>query len=323
MSKKCPFCTQGSLENVFANIDYISDEAFKIKKCSSCHIGITELPTKNFDPSPYYPKTYYGKVSVRFHPVIEFLIGLSRWNRARKISSLMKGKTGKVLDIGCGRGHMLSELRKRKWDVEGIEYSEKSSVFARKVLNLPIKICPDMNYSNYPDNYFDVITLWHCLEHIQDPKVLLATIQKILKKDGLLLIEVPSFSSWQAKLSRGKWFHLDAPRHFYHFSRKSLLKILKSNNFKVCEQSTFSLEYGPFGMIQSLLNIFSSRSNFIFTLFKNKHANHLVKKEKSFFWDIFINIVLFVPITIFGTFLEFASILMNKGGVIRVASRKQ
>ena len=323
MSKNCPFCVQGSLEYVFTNIDYISDKAFKIEKCPHCHVGITEFPAEDFDLSFYYPKEYYGKASIRFNSVIEFLIGLSRLSRARKINSLMKGKTGKVLDIGCGRGHMLSELRKNGWDVEGIEFSDQSSVYARKVLNLPVRICSDMDYSKYPDNNFDVVTLWHCLEHIQGSRALLTTLQRILKKNGLLIIEVPLFSSWQAKLSGGKWFHLDAPRHFYHFSTKSLLKTLESNNFKVCKLSTFSLEYGPFGMIQSLLNIFSSQPNFLFSILKNKHANHLAKNGKLFFWDIFINCVLFIPVFVFGTFLELASALMNKGGVIRVASRKQ
>ena len=138
-----------------------------------------------------------------------------------------------------------------------------------------------------------------------------------------LLLEVPSFSSWQAKLSKGVWFHLDAPRHSYHFSIKALLEMLKSNNFKICRRSPFSLEYGQFGMIQSLLNIFSTQPNFVYSLLKNRHANLLAKKEKSFFRDIVINIGLLIPKTILGPFLKFTSVLVNKGGVIRITSRKQ
>jgi SAM-dependent methyltransferase len=187
---------------------------------------------------------------------------------------------------------MLNALSDRGWDALGTELSEESSTFAREELGLEVKTGP-FEVRTFDAKSFDVVVLWHVFEHMSAPALVLKKIHGILKEDGLLIISVPNFGSLQSKLSRDKWFHLDLPRHLYHFTPSTLEFILKENGFRIIRRKHTSLEYSYFGMIQSLFNVLGIRVNYLYDLIRRRDAR-LGGDEGFLSWS-FVLTVLFAP----------------------------
>src|SRR5206468_2351851 len=97
---------------------------------------------------------------------------------------------------------------------------------------------------------FDVITLWQVLEHVRDPRALLASLLGHLAPGATLVVSVPNFASWQSRVFGPGWFHLDAPRHLTHFEMGTLADLLDRLDLEVFATRTFHLEYGPAGWLQ-------------------------------------------------------------------------
>lgn len=323
MIERCIQCGNETPRYLYTNQDYISGEGFRIMNCDQCGLSWTEVPESEFDVSQYYPKEYYGKKNIRFNPVLEFLVKKFREYRANVIIKNTTDSPGRVLDIGCGRGLMLGTLKKQGWETIGTEQSEISSQYAREVLGIPVKVTTDLKSCNFPDNHFDAISLWHVLEHFPDPVDTLREIQRILKPNGLLLIEVPNFSSWQAKVGQGQWFHIDSPRHLYHFTPESLITLLRGVGFSSFRKSTLSLEFGPFGMVQTLLNKFTTIPNFFFSMLKNKEGQTLNSSTPHFRKNLLITGLLLIPVLFIGCIGELFAVIPGKGGVLRLLAQKK
>ncbi len=110
---------------------------------------------------------------------------------------------------------------------------------------------------------FDCVTFWHVLEHLDDPVEVLTRLRTYVKPRGVVLAAVPNFGSWQARFTGASWLHLDIPRHLYHFTRRSLVKMFKAAGFCVQGVSYGEIEYDVIGWSQSLLNLgFQDRNEF-------------------------------------------------------------
>ena len=137
-----------------------------------------------------------------------------------------KPQKGKILDIGAGTGDFLKVAKKKGWEVFGAEPNAQARTLAQaKEVDLV------ESTSNLNESTFDVITMWHVLEHVSDLGVQIAELQRLLKKDGLLVIAVPNFKSFDADHYKEFWAAYDVPRHLYHFSRRSIRKIFSKNGF--------------------------------------------------------------------------------------------
>jgi len=95
----------------------------------------------------------------------------------------------------------------------------------------------------YPDRFLDVITMYHVLEHLHNPREALSKAYQLLKSGGLLVVAVPNLDSLQARIFRQRWYHLDAPRHLYHFTPRTLEMLLHEAGFKIVEIRWFSVGY--------------------------------------------------------------------------------
>jgi len=232
----CVICGNKGYKKLFDGMDpnSSSQELFQVVSCSSCGLSYVNPRPDKEEIFSYYSQEYYGEKNIRFNPVVEFVVKLFRVGRARKILKYKKG--GSILDIGCGRGHMLSILRSKGWDVLGVELSESSSAFAREVLKIDVvnKSVEEIDFGN---KSFDCITMWHVFEHLPNPSDTLQKIKLILKKDGLIVISVPNFASLQSRISKEKWFHLDLPRHLFHFTPESISNILNQNGFEIFKRN--------------------------------------------------------------------------------------
>lgn len=137
-----------------------------------------------------------------------------------------KNESLSILDIGCGTGDFLNTAKKEGWNVYGFEPNEKAKEISK---SKNINLIDDLN--SYESNSFDVITMWHVLEHVYDLDSQINQIKKLLKKDGLLIIAVPNYKSYDAKYYKSNWAAYDVPRHLWHFSKTSIKKIF--NNYQM------------------------------------------------------------------------------------------
>lgn len=159
-------------------------------------------------------------------------------------------KSGRLLDIGCSTGTFLNQMRNYgDWGLEGVEISSYASEIARNQFNLHV-FTGTLEQALFPDEYFDVITLWDVLEHLYDPVNTLREINRVLKKDGICVVRVPNGESLDARLFRQYWKGLDAPRHLYVFTQKTLIRSFELTGFQALLWNTSSGNYITF--LQSL-----------------------------------------------------------------------
>jgi SAM-dependent methyltransferase len=207
-----------------------------IAVCCSCGLGRFEPALGEAEIAAAYPPGYYGDLGAKFTPGIEWAVRLVGARRARFLSrGLSPG--ARILDVGCGRGVLL-----------GAEAVQGADPRAR------IRIAPRLEAAGFPAEHFDQVVVWHVLEHVPEPRATLAEIRRVLRPGGRLVVAVPNFSSWQARWAGPAWFHLDPPRHLYHFPLAGLLRLLDGAGFRVLSAHHFSLRQNPFGWLQSAQN---------------------------------------------------------------------
>lgn len=135
---------------------------------------------------------------------------------------------GKILDFGAGTGDFMLFAKNNGWKTFCLETSQKAMDLGKNK-----GLCYANNIEDFEDNFFDVITLWHVLEHVQDFDATIDTLKAKLKPDGTLIIAVPNFKSFDAKFYGKFWAAYDLPRHYWHFSRKAFNSIFESHQMKI------------------------------------------------------------------------------------------
>ena len=152
---------------------------------------------------------------------------------------------GKLLDVGCALGIFLHLARKRRWKTYGVDISRYAASFAREVLGLNV-FSGELDEAQFPEKWFDVITLWDVVEHFPDPSRQLQEIRRILKDDGIILMNAPNEEGWLRllawvifRLSAGKISYpirkLYHQFHFHYFTPQTLQRLLKENGFMMMQ----------------------------------------------------------------------------------------
>ena len=318
----CPLCksdTGNSGKPLFKSTDYISGDTFSILRCGKCGFIFTDsYPDQEDEFGRYYPKEeYYGSdEGRRFISPMEKMIFAFRVRRARRVLDL-KSK-GCVLDIGCGRGLLLQLLKSRGWECHGTELSEPLALRMRENHGIDVRAC-SIQDCNFADKMFDAVSIYHVLEHISDPKGVLQEVRRIIKNDGMLIIGVPNIASFQSVISGPKWFHLDIPRHVAHFSPGTLKQMVEECGFEIVSAKSFSAEYDPYGLIQSVLNALGCRKNFLYELLRSKKVERI--NVKTLFYDLPISLLLSVILLIPSIALEFILSLFQRNGTLEILCR--
>ena len=226
---------------------------FQIIKCISCGTVTTNVSNNKIDSFDLYESEYYKEGLIS--KAISFLTSVFILIRI----FLYKNGSKKILDFGSGRGSFLNFLnRYSNFDTYGLEVSKKPYLklkkkYGNKVSNADIK-----SETFFENKTFDIIFMFHVLEHLDDPKIYLKKLRNKLSSDGLMIIEVPDFNSIESKIFRKYFFHLDLPRHLYHFNKNSLEYLLKEINFKsikfVYSFSFLSFIFCPIYSYENFLN---------------------------------------------------------------------
>ncbi len=135
---------------------------------------------------------------------------------------------GRILDIGAGTGDFLLECKNQNWDILGIEPNDKAKEIA---VGKGIKF--GNTIEKLESNSFDVITMWHVLEHVPDVEHQVAELKRLLKPSGTIIIAVPNFKSYDAQYYKEFWAAYDVPRHLWHFSKTAIEKLFDKQNMNL------------------------------------------------------------------------------------------
>ena len=135
---------------------------------------------------------------------------------------------GRILDIGAGTGDFLLECKNQNWEILGIEPNDKAKGIA---VGKGIKFGDTIE--KLESNSFDVITMWHVLEHVPDVEHQVAELKRLLKPSGTIIIAVPNFKSYDAKYYKEFWAAYDVPRHLWHFSKTAIEKLFDKQNMNL------------------------------------------------------------------------------------------
>lgn len=248
----CPACKHERATPRFA----VEGVDAQVVACMECGLGRYHPMLGADAVRAFYPASYYGKPGKKFRPFIERAVRVVGARHIRFIAKQIP-PGARVLDIGCGRGVLLGPLAELGFEAHGVELSEDATrgIDSRAI----VRIAPTLAEARYDSEQFDMIVLWHVLEHLADPFETLAECHRLLKVGGRVLVALPNFSSIQARWAGADWFHLDAPRHLFHFSLDGLRRMLTRAGFTCGSTHHFSLRQNPFGWIQSALNRYSSR----------------------------------------------------------------
>ena len=244
-AQQCPVCDGKAFSPFLTCTDFfVSGEQFIIKQCNSCGFKITENIEDEDNIGPYYQSENYishsntskGVVNSVYHSVRKYMLGRKR-RLVEKVTSL---KTGQILDVGTGTGFFLNEMKENGWQVTGTEKSSDARDFAKKEFNLDN--LPSENLFTLKEKSFDVITLWHVLEHIHLLNENMETFARLLKTKGKLIIAVPNHDSFDAKHYREFWAAYDVPRHIWHFAPKQMKQFGEKHGFKLTTLHTMPFD---------------------------------------------------------------------------------
>ncbi len=230
--KTCPWCGTPSSKTYIQLKDYfLTQEAFEIVECPHCGLLYT-----NPRPAPdqigryYQSETYYSHQENKKGFIPRLYERVKVVNLKNKVKMATEGLApGRLLDIGCGVGDFLVQMQKQKWEVMGVEPSDDAKNIAEA--RLGFRPIGPSDYASLPDASFDVITLWHVLEHVDDLKTQTSEITRLLKPKGRLVIALPNFQSFDCQHFKDKWAAWDVPRHLNHFSPKTLQNLITSLGF--------------------------------------------------------------------------------------------
>jgi SAM-dependent methyltransferase len=310
-----------ALHVLFAAQDFVTGDRFEIARCAGCGLVVTSPALSAEQIARYYPAGYYGLPGERRFPwVVEKLQERLYWRRARQVERAVGGRHGRVLDVGCGRGLLLKEFRRRGWEVQGTELTEAAGRYAREVAGVPVHI-GNLDDLGLPGDPYDAIILWHVLEHVPDPRALLVGARRVLKPRGVLLVAVPNFGGFESRFSRDKWFHLDVPRHATHLSEGSLRRALRESGFRDLRWSGLAMEYDAFSFVQSVLNRCGFRPNLLYNLLRGKQAKVIAGGDASI-GEILGMLLLATPLSLLSLPITLIAGLLRQGGTLTVLAVK-
>jgi len=306
IKRKINMCDHKTIEKI---TEINNQELFKCKLCGI----IFQKESARTAKENIYDEYYKEETGGRFNPLVEVLVKTFRLLRAIKIY-MARPRAKSMLDIGCGRGYTLYFLKKyfHYREIIGTQISKPALEFARKKLGLTIH-GKDLLDINFPKNKFDIITIYHVLEHVREPERYIKTIYGLLNRDGILILEVPNYCSWTRIITGKYWLAYDPSHHLYFFTPDYIKEKLVQYGFKIKKHRSFSLEYSTFTSVQSLVSYLTKTEHLFFSWLQNGGFKII------YFWHLLLFVIV-TPLSLaVNLFLFFSTYCEN---IFIVAEKK-
>lgn len=251
----CPLCNSSlsevvlSAKNIHGRI-FISEDEFTWVRCKRCSLSYLNPRPKEDAIWEYYPADYYSLGIGIQRELLHFFKKLYNLKRLKFIKKFAPLRS-RLLDLGCGEGEFVRAAQKFDFEAFGVE---------------PYILKKKLKDYTFQSEFFDVVTLWHVLEHLHHPKDELSEVKRILKKDGWLFLSLPNLRSLGFLLGRNYWYHLDTPRHLFGYEKKTVLKMLESSGFRVVKLNFLFFE-NPADLFETMMPKIFGEKNYLKIVF--------------------------------------------------------
>lgn len=264
--------------------DYsVSNESFELLYNLDLDLAFTH-PQPNADILPrYYDSPDYishtdSKRSL-FEKIYQIVKNRALKNKLKLINS--EAEKGHVLDIGAGTGDFLSLLKTNGWHITGIEPNDKA-----KKIAISKGITFASSTEKLQTHSFDVITMWHVLEHVPDVQKQISELKRIVKPGGTIFVAVPNFNSFDAHYYGNFWAAYDVPRHLWHFSKTAIDKLFKVQDLKVVK--VLPMKFDSFYVSLLSEKYKTGKMNFIKAFFIGLKSNRYGKRNLEYSSHIYV-----------------------------------
>jgi 2-polyprenyl-3-methyl-5-hydroxy-6-metoxy-1,4-benzoquinol methylase len=278
--QNCPVCDSTNFtEFIQCKDHFLSKELFTIQKCEICGLLFTNPRPGVNELGQYYKSNQYISHSNIKKGIVNRIYHFIRSRNHRQKYKIIttKKSSGEILDVGCATGEFLAYFKERGWMVTGIEPDPDARQFAME--NNHIDVYNEEKLSELGKGRFDVITLWHVLEHVSDLDQRMQELYFLLKDDGLLIIAVPNSKSYDAFHFGSFWAGYDVPRHLYHFNKSSILHLFKEYHFHCSE--IIPMKYDSYYVSLLSQKYISEKNNFIKAFRTGNKSNRMAKRNEN------------------------------------------
>lgn len=215
-----------------------------------------------------------------FEKLYHFIKSIALKNKLHLINSFQPNK-GKILDIGAGTGDFLSVAKNDGWQTTGVEPSDRAKSIAK---NKGVSFVEET--SELENHSFDVISMWHVLEHVPDLGKQIKELKRLLKPTGTLIIAVPNFKSFDAQHYGKFWAAYDVPIHFWHFSKTAIKLLFEKEEMKL--EKVLPMKFDSFYVSLLSEKYKSGKMNFIKAFFIGLQSNLKANKDFEYSSHIYI-----------------------------------
>ena len=212
--------------------DYtVSNESYELLHNKKYDMLVT-LPVPIDLENYYESEDYISHTNSKKSLIDKLYQTVRKYTLIKKVNLInsFKSKEKTILDVGCGTGDFLVACKKKGWYVNGVEPNVKARQIALQNLKEVKETLRQFSFETY-----DVITLWHVLEHVENLNEYILELKKLLNPNGVLIIAVPNYKSFDAKYYNEHWAAYDVPRHLWHFSQTSIKNLFKNVNMEVVQ----------------------------------------------------------------------------------------
>lgn len=262
----------------------VSKETFELLYDENLDMLITSpQPDENTLGRYYESEDYISHTDAKrslFEKAYHFIKNIALKNKLSLINDLQKSK-GNLLDIGAGTGDFLLVAKQNGWNAIGIEPSEKAKAIAQQK-GVELK----SNLSEFQDHSFDLITMWHVLEHVPNLENQIKELQRLLKPNGSIVIAVPNFKSFDADYYKEFWAAYDVPRHLWHFSKTAIQKLFLAENLEL--QKVLPMKFDSFYVSLLSEKYKTGKMNYIKVFFIGLRSNIKAKKSLEYSSHIYV-----------------------------------
>ncbi|WP_405610415.1 class I SAM-dependent methyltransferase [Polaribacter sp. Asnod1-A03] len=281
MNKKIDFYKD--LQPFLACKDYtVSKEIYELKKNVEFDMLVTVPVPRNLGDY-YKSEDYISHTDSKKSLLDKVYQSVKNITLKRKLKLINSFKTSSknILDVGAGTGDFLKVCKNNSWNVNGTE----PSLEARNIASIKGVLLKE-NLSAYKNVKFDVITLWHVLEHVENLEEYISTLNNLLAEDGRLIIAVPNYKSYDAIYYKEFWAAFDVPRHLWHFSQTSISKLFSLENMTV--EKTLPMKFDAYYVSLLSDKYMSGKMNPIKSFYRGFLSNLKAKRTKEYSSLIYI-----------------------------------
>ena len=283
---RCPVCLNLASAPALTGSDLLFEttaKTFTLHLCASCRcLFLNPMPGEE-EIAGFYPQQYWWNTSkAQANATLKKLESIYRKLALRDHVSFIVRAAGNrsgldILDVGCGGGTLLGLLKQRGFNPLGVDFSQEAARVAERDNGVRV-IVGSLEQAVFPRESFDIVTLFHVMEHVTNPRAVLAEVARVLKPDGVVILQVPNIDSWQFQALGAKWYGLDIPRHVIDYSKDAMLKLLDDSGFVTRRIKHFNLRDNAPALVSSLFPSLDPISRAV------RHRKHGLRESAPAAW---------------------------------------